>query len=187
MMNDKSNRAELKIQIDEDGAVDVYINGTTESLVYAICAAIRSISYNLADNIDIEEFKSTLSETELKEFGLADISREDLSQYFEPMILKEVIDNLDSIGDTRTDIPDINVSDGDTFTKLEFEVDENFDPEKFKSILDECISELMQDNDSIKIDDISTNVFKDGLNSNGLNFDVFDREKNENEEGDSDE
>ena len=195
MMNDNSNRAELKIQIDDEGAVDVYINGTTESLVYAICAAIRSIAYNLADNIDIEDFKSSIPKDEIDILGLNDITREELSQYFEPMILKEIIDNLDAVGNTKdeldNDVDDVDLSDDMSFTKLEFEVDKDFDAEKFKEILDECIADLVKDmGGNVRVDEIATNIGKDIENSSGgLNFDVFDRLNNENnnEDGEKDE
>ena len=87
------NNAEIKVSIKDD-LTDVYLNGTTENLVIAICAVIRSIAINLADNTDLSEIKATLDDM--------DVTREDLQEVFVPVILTHIIDSLDYISDVGT-------------------------------------------------------------------------------------
>ena len=80
--------AELKVTIDSD-VTDVFLNGSTEYLIAAICVAIRSIAINLADNMDTEELKELL--------GVDEIPREELQELFVPHILTHIMDGLDDI------------------------------------------------------------------------------------------
>ena len=86
MMNE--NNAEIRVKIEGD-LTDVYLNGNTSNLVIAICAVIRSIAINLADNMDTDEIKEILDVDE--------IPREELQELFVPHILAHIIDGLDDI------------------------------------------------------------------------------------------
>lgn len=126
------NNAEIKVSIKDD-LTDVYLNGTTENLVIAICAVIRSIAINLADNTDLSEIKATLDDM--------DVTREDLQEVFVPVILTHIIDSLDYISDVGTpkdnpnkeDNIDNNLTDIVKNSLLNFDIFGNDDEENDKS------------------------------------------------------
>ena len=99
---------ELRVSINGD-ACDVFLNGTTDDLVTALSAAIRSMAINLADNTNLEELNEVLGLD--KDTLSAEDFRESLQEIFVPMIISALLDRLDSIIDENGNMQEVDKKD----------------------------------------------------------------------------